>query len=263
MSKTVLITGGSSGIGFTLSKYFLKDGYRLLWVSLLAEELESSKQKLTSEFASAEIHTLSKDLSHANAAQEVINWVNEHNWQIDVLVNNAGFGTFGYIQNINMERELSMIQLNVVNLYKMTRLFMESMLEKNQGTIINISSNSSFQPTPKLTTYASTKAFVSHFSQGLQWELEQQKSAVRVMTVCPAAISDTPFKKSGNMENVKTFKGLASTTSEEVARDIWRGYQNGKTFVVTGRRMRFLYAIRGLVPKAITQFIIRKETEEN
>ena len=261
--KTVLITGGSSGIGFHVSRYFAKDGYHLLWVSLLEEELQTSKAQLESEIEGVRIDCLQKDLSKTDAASEVYDWVKENGWELDVLINNAGFGTFGYQQTIPMEREMSMINLNVINLYQMNRLFLDDMLKKDAGTIINVSSNSSFQPGPRINTYASTKAFVTHFSRGLQEELEIQKSKVRVMTVCPSAIKDTPFKETAKMEKAKTFKGLAFTTAAEVSSDIWKGFKRGKTFVVTGAKMRFFYAIRRLVPYGVQQYIVRKETEVN
>jgi uncharacterized protein len=261
MKKTVLITGGSSGIGYQMSRYFAADGFHILWVSLSLEELEKSKSALESEINGVKIDFLQKDLSKTDAANEVYQWVKEKGFELDVLVNNAGFATFGYLQNIPLERELNMINLNVVNLYQMNRLFLEDMLKKDAGTIINISSNSSFQPGARINTYASTKAFVTSFSRGLQEELEIQKSRVKVITVCPSAIRDTAFKTTAKMENVKTFNGMAYTTSKEVSADIWKGYKTGKTFIVTGAKMRFFYAIRRLVPYSLQQYLVRKETE--
>ncbi len=260
MNKTVLITGGSSGIGFEMSQYFAKDGYRILWVSLLEEELTTAKTKLTALVDGVEIHCLTKDLSKNEAAQEVFEWTQKMGG-VDVLINNAGFGTYGYTNDISMDKELTMIQLNVLNVYKMTRLFLQEMQQKNTGTIINISSNSSFQPVARMNTYASTKAFVAHFSRGLQEELALQKSKVKVMTVCPSAIVDTAFKKASGMDKVKTFNGLAYTTAEEVAKDVWYGFQKNKTFVVSGWKMRWLYAVRGLVPYRVQQYMVQKETE--
>lgn len=260
--KTVLITGGSSGIGFELSRHFAKAGYRLLWVSKPPEELKEAKKLLEAEKEHVEIHILAKDLSLPAAAQEVYDWVKQNDWRVDVLVNNAGIGTYGFLQDTSFEKELTMIQLNVLNVYKLTRLFLDSMLAQNKGTIINISSNSSLQPVPRMNTYASTKAFVKHFSQGLQEELKIQGSRVKVITVCPSAVQDTPFKTAASAAKVKTFKGLAYTTAKEVAADIWKGFTNGKTLIITGLKMRLLYAIRGLLPYALQQYLVRRETEE-
>ena len=258
--QTVLITGGSSGIGFEISRHFAKAGYNILWVSKPEKELQEAKQKLEAEIAGVMIHTLAKDLSKSQAPKEVHRWASQIA-PIDVLINNAGFGTYGYLQNITVEKEIDMISLNVLAVYKLTRLFLDDMLRQNAGTIINISSNSSFQPVPRMNTYASTKAFVRHFSRGLQEELKIQQSKVRVMTVCPAAINDTPFRKHGELDKVKTFSGLAYTTAKEVAVDVWKGFKNEKTFVVTGWKMRVLYSFIHLIPFQLQQFLVRKETE--
>ncbi|WP_109301737.1 SDR family oxidoreductase [Aquimarina sp. AU474] len=262
MSKTVLISGGSSGIGYTVSEYFAKAGYRLLWISLLEDEMKIAKSKLQEEIADSEINTLEQDLCLPNAAHKVYDWVKENNWKIDVLINNAGIGVYGHIHEIDMDQELAMINLNLINLYKMTRLFLKDMIHKNKGTIINISSNSSFQPTPKLSVYGATKAFVSHFSRSINEELKNSNSKVKVICVCPSAIRDTNFKKAGKMENLKTFSGLATTTSKEVAKDIWEGFLKGKDFIISGWKMRILYRISAIIPYKIQQFLVRQEIKE-
>lgn len=256
--KTVLVTGGSSGIGYAISLHFAKAGYQLLWVSKPKAELLQAEQQLLALFPDTTLHTLTKDLSQQGAPQAAHEWAQEYG-PVEVVINNAGFGTYGYLQDIAVERELEMLQLNVVAVYQLTRLFLDDMLKVNQGTIINISSNSSFQPVARMITYASTKAFITHFSRGLQEELALQGSKVRVLTVCPSAIKDTPFSK--DMRDVKTFTGLAYTTATEVAKDVWQAYLKGKTFLVTGKKMRFFYAIRRFVPYALQQYLTRKETE--
>ncbi|GAA4275203.1 SDR family oxidoreductase [Aquimarina gracilis] len=262
MSKTVLITGGSSGIGYSVSRYFAKNGYDLIWISLLKEEIEEAKKLLQNEISNCIINTMVQDLSKPEAAQKVYDWIAVNKWKVDVVVNNAGYGNYGFINEIDLDKELNMISLNLVNVYKMTRLFLQDMVKRNAGTIINISSNSSFQPTPKLGTYGATKAFVNHFSRSLNEELKMQGSKVKVICVCPAAIKDTNFKKTNGMEKVKTFDGLATTTAEEVAKDIWKGFTKGKSFIVSGWKMRMLYRISGLIPYKVEQFLVRRETKE-
>ena len=257
-SKTVLITGGSSGIGYEMSIHFGRAGYRLLWVSKPQDELTQAADNLKAILPEVELHLLAKDLSKPAACGEAYEWAKQIA-AIDVLINNAGFGTYGFLPTTEMEKELAMIRLNVLAVYQLTRLFLDDMMAKDAGTIINISSNSSFQPVARMITYASTKAFITNFSRGLQEELALQGSHVRVMTVCPSAITDTPFSK--DMKGVKTFTGLAYTTAAEVARDVWQGFQKGKTFQVSGYKMRFFYAIRNWVPYSLQQYLTRKETE--
>ena len=261
--KAALITGGSSGIGFEMSKYFAQDGYHILWVSLIESEMQEAKHALEKLVDGVKIDTLALDLVQPNSAQKVYDWCKENNWVIDVVINNAGFAEYGYFQNTSMGKEVAMLELNVMTLFKITKLFLQDMIARNDGTIINISSNTSFQAVPKLAAYASTKAFVSHFSRSVQEELWMQDKKVRVMAVCPAAIANTKFKSAADMQKVKTFEGLATTTAEEVAKDVWNGFKKGKTFVVSGRRMRWLYRFRNLVPDRIQQFMVRKELEES
>ena len=155
-----------------------------------------------------------------------------------------------------------MIQLNVLNVFKLTRLFLKEMLIDNAGTIINISSNTSFQPVPKMAAYAATKAFVKHYSESLTEELKTLNSNVRVMTVCPAAIKNTKFKEVANMQKVKTFEGLVATTKEEVAKDIWNGFVNGKSYVASGARLRRLNWLNTFLPHSVVQFLLRQELTE-
>ncbi len=260
--KTVLITGGSSGIGFEISKHFAKGGYTILWVSLLAEELQSAKVALQKEYATTTVEMLALDLSQSDAAQEVYDWVQSNKWSVDVLINNAGFGTYGFANDIAFEKEVTMIQLNVLNVFKMTRLFLKDMLARNAGTIINISSNTSFQPVPKMAAYAATKAFVKHYSESLTEELKALKSNVKVITVCPAAIKDTKFKDAAKMQKVKTFEGLVATTKEEVAKDVWNAFNKEKSFMASGAKLRRLMWINNLLPHSVVQFLLREELSE-
>ena len=260
MMKTVLITGGSSGIGFEMSKHFAENGFSLYWVSHDQNELEEAIQTFNQLFPKTNVRVKCVDLTQINGPRKVFNWI-ESEVIPDVVINNAGFGTYGFVDQIDIDQELNMIDLNIVALYKLTRYFLNVMMKRNSGTIINICSNSAFQPIPRMTTYAATKGFVYQFSRGLQEEMEINKSNVRVLTVCPAAISDTPFKNR-LPKNVKTFEGLVTTTAKEVAGDVWKAYVNGKSFAISGWKMRLLYKIRGLIPEGLQKILVRQETEE-
>ncbi|MEL6676346.1 MAG: SDR family NAD(P)-dependent oxidoreductase [Bacteroidota bacterium] len=257
--KTVLITGGSSGLGYGISRHFARAGFQILWVSLHQEELDTAAKKLEAEFPALVLHSLAKDLSQDGAAQAVKAWTDQQGWQVDVLINNAGFGNYGYVEEIPLDREMGLMKLNMLNLYAMSRIYLQEMKGRDQGTIINISSNSSFQPVPMMNTYASSKAFVTHFSRGLSEELRLAGSKVKVLTVCPAAIADTPFKTVNQMEKVKTFSGMAYTTVEEVSKDVWRAYRKGKSFQVSGAKMRALFFIKDLVPYRLQQWMVQRE----
>jgi hypothetical protein len=260
--QNVLITGGSSGIGFELSKYFARDGYQLLWVSKPEEELQNAKTKLLAEYPNISIHTFALDLAQEGSAQKVYNWTLDNQWQVDVLVNNAGFGNYGFLTEVSIEKELAMIQLNVATVYALTHLFLKEMKARNAGKILNISSNTSLQPVPRMATYAATKAFVKHFSESVHEELKHQKSKVTLTVVCPSAIKNTQFQHEANMDKVRTFNSLLTTTPEEVARDAYKGLQKGKKRVLTGARLRNTHWLTQLLPPSLTRFVLHRELDK-
>ena len=257
--KTILITGGSSGIGLEISKLFASNGFGICWVSLFEDEVKEAKAELLKSNPDTSIHYLIQDLSKEEGAKNVWDWVQSNNFDIDVLVNNAGFATFGMSVDIPYEKEGNMIQLNVLSVYKLTRLFLAEMRKKEKGTIINISSSTSFQPVPRMAAYAATKAFVAHYSQGLQEELREEGSKVKVITICPAGIKDTKFKVAAKMENIKTFESFTATTKAEVAKDIWLAFNKGKTFYMSGAKLRRSYWLLKLLPKALVNKLMKDE----
>jgi len=258
----VLITGGSSGIGLEISKRFAKNGYGLCWVSLYEKEIEEARIELLKEYPDTVIHHLVQDLAKEDGARAVLDWIKTDEYDVRVLVNNAGYATYGMSTDIPMEQEVNMINLNVLNLFMMTRLFLNYLNQKEKGTIINISSSTSFQPVPRMAAYAATKAFVAHYSQALQEELKEQKSKVKVITICPAAIKDTKFKIAANMDNVKTFEGLQATTKAEVADDVWKAFTKGLTYYKTGAQLRRTTWITKLLPKSIILKLMKDELSE-
>ena len=260
--NSVLITGGSSGIGLEISKRFAQKKYQICWVSLFEEEVELARKELLNEFQNTDIRHFIQDLSKEHGAQNILDWVIDNNLNIDVVINNAGFATYGMSSEIPMAKEVNMIQLNVMSVYKMTRLFLDYLKAKKKGTIISISSNTSFQPVPKMTAYAATKAFVSYYGQGLQAELKEQNSKIRILTVCPAAIKDTNFKVAAKMEKVKTFDALIATTKKEVADDVWKAFINGSTYIITGAKLRNLNWLTKILPKFILMKLMKDELSE-
>ena len=260
--KTVLITGGSSGIGLEISKRFAANGYSIYWASLIEKEVLEAKEELLSVYPDTEIAFIIQDLSKNDGAKIVFEWIASLKVELDVLINNAGYATYGMSDDIPWEREENMIQLNVLNLYKLTRFFLQDMLSRNRGIIINISSSTSFQPVPRMAAYAATKAFVAHYSQALQEELKEQNSNVKVITVCPAGIKDTKFRIAAKMERVKTFDGLQATTKTEVADDIWKGFLKGQTYIKTGKRLRRTLWLTKVLPKSILLKMMKDELSE-
>ena len=259
MSRTVLVTGGSRCIGLALSREFARRGDRLLWASLKAQEIEDGRRALLADHPDAEVEGLPIDLSAPGAPEEVAGCALSRAERIDVLVNNAGFGAYGPSKDIAFERERAMIAVNVSALHALTRAFIPVMEDAGGGWIVNIASNSAYQPAPGLAVYAATKAFVKHYSEALAAELKDAASPVRVLTVCPAAVRDTDFKTDADMAHIRTFDSIATTTAEEVARDIVRGLEEGRDFVLTGAAMRRSYLLMKLLPAPAVRWLVRRE----
>lgn len=258
--KTVLITGGSSGLGLELSKHFARDAYRLLWVSKTEAELMAGRKTLLADYPDVPLETMATDLSKEDAADAVFRW-SESIAPVDALINNAGFGTYGFLEETSEDTELAMMRLNMQMVYLLTRRFLEVMEKRGRGRIVNISSSTALQPVPRMSTYSATKSFVKQFSESLNEELQYRNSSVSVTAICPAAIGNTNFSKAASMEDVNTFSGLAAATVEEVARDTYRAFQRGQQLMVTGSRMRMVNAIRYWVPSFILKAALKKELD--
>jgi short-subunit dehydrogenase len=259
MTRTALVTGGSSGIGLALSRRLAARGYRLLWVSLDEAELAAAGEAVRAHTPDAEIETLALDLSDTSAPARVMQWA-QGLGGVDLLVNNAGFGVYGPSRDLAPEAEAKMIAVNAGALHALTRIFLKPMEDRGGGVIVNISSNSAYTPAPNLAVYAATKAFVKHYSEALTQELETAKSPVRVMTVCPSAIADTPFKTRAGMDGVRTFESFTATTAEEVAGDIIKGLDKGKRFVLTGAAMRRALLLMKILPGPALRWMTARET---
>ncbi len=240
-TPTVLITGGSLGIGFELSKLFAADNYRLLLVSKLEEELATAKKYLEDTY-NIEVITLAKDLSVPTAAKEVYAWSKTFDFEVDVLINNAGFGTGGYMMDIEIERELSMIQLNINTLYHLTRLFLKDMVARDSGKIMNLASIASFQPSPLLTTYSATKAFVFSFTMGLNYELKQQKSKVKLMALCPPP-AKTGFQAAAQLNGSKLFESFTVVSATQIAERGYKALMQGKSYIIPDKMVYLLVNI--------------------
>jgi uncharacterized protein len=187
-NKTVVITGGSTGIGAAFARYFAKNGDRLLLIARSKAKLDALSGELGGRFG-VEVRTMSEDLSQIGAATRVFQFLRELGWAIDVLVCNAGFATYGPFETQSQLELREEIDLNVSSLVELTHAFLPELIAR-RGGIIHVASTAAFQPVPYLAVYAATKAFVLSFSEAL-WA-ENRKRGVKVLALCPGA-TDTPF----------------------------------------------------------------------
>ena len=166
MSETALITGASSGIGLELAKLFAQSGRNLILVARSETKLNELRTELINKH-SVHVEVIVADLSEVDAAVKLFGEINTRKLVVDILVNNAGFGELGRFSEIETDRQLNMVRLNVVTVMHLTRLLLPEMLKRKSGGILNVASTAAFQPGPNMAVYYASKAFVLSFSEAV------------------------------------------------------------------------------------------------
>lgn len=253
--KTALITGASGGIGYELAKLFARDGYDLVLVARSESKLGQLATELKERFSTSVI-VLVKDLSKPSSPEEIFAQLQTQSVRVDVLVNNAGFGGYGLFSQTDLTMELEMMQVNMVSLTHLTKLFLKDMLAQGEGKILNLASTAAFQPGPLMAVYFATKAYVLSFSEALAEEL--RGSGVTVTALCPGPTA-TGFKKRATLEASKLFTGQVMD-SKTVAELGYRGLFNNQTVVVTGLRNQIMaFSVRFMPRDMLTQAVKRMQ----
>lgn len=235
--RTALITGASSGIGLELAHIFAKHKTNLLLVARSEGKLHQLAETLRQQH-SVSVDVLAKDLSDYKTAKEVFDHCQQKALHVDYLVNNAGFGDFGFFAESNWEKQEQMINLNITALTYLTRLFLLPMISKGYGKILNVASTAAFQPGPTMSVYYATKAYVLHFSEAIANELEG--TGVTVTALCPGA-TESGFQSAADMHESKLVKGRKLPSSKEVAEYGYRALMKGKRVAIHGT-MNYLMA---------------------
>jgi len=242
--KATLITGASSGIGETFARKLAAQGHDVLLVARSEDKLIALCNELGLNH-NVRAQYLVADLSQPDAPARLLEETRERNLEIDLLINNAGFGSMGEFGKLDLNRELNMIDLNVRSLVELTHLFLQPMLKRGSGSIINVASTASFQPVPFMATYAATKAFVLSFSEAL-WE-ENRTYGVKVMALCPG-VTETGFFDASRM---KRPPGRISQTSEQVVDVALRALKRGKSSVISGWPNRITVETERVAPRSL------------
>jgi short-subunit dehydrogenase len=209
---TALITGASGGIGLEFAKLFAQRKVNLVLIARNEKRLTEIAEKFTRSGIHVTIYP--KDLSVLKNAEEIYNDLKNKNVAIDYLVNNAGFGLHGSLTETSWQRELEMINLNMVTLTYLTKMFAADMKGKGSGNILNVASTGSFQPGPFMAVYCATKAYVLSLSEALNAELKG--SGVVVSTLCPG-VTDTGFHAIADTANTTLLKRSNHASAKEVA----------------------------------------------
>ena len=254
--KTALVTGASSGIGYELAKLFLDDGYRLVMVAQDAARLTAIAQDLAKRRAIS-VKVIAKDLALPSAPVDIVAELDRERIVVDVLVNNAGFGTYGPFADSDPDGQWRMMQVNMVALTSLTRLLLPGMLTRRAGRILNVASTAAFQPGPLMAVYYASKAYVLSFSEALANEL--RGSGVSVTVLCPGP-TRTEFQRRAGVAHATFMRGRIMD-ARSVALSGYRGLMAGKTLVIPGVRNRLLTSAVRCVPRAWATRIVRSIQE--
>jgi short-subunit dehydrogenase len=256
--KTALITGASFGIGIELAHIFAREGYNLVLVARSADKLRQLASELEKAHGTRSL-ILAADLSEPGAPAYVLDQTTRAGIQVDVLVNNAGFGQYGMFAENDLEECLRQIQLNVTTLTHLTRLYLPAMIERESGRILNVASTAAFQPGPLMAVYYATKAYVLHFSEAIANEL--QGTGVTVTCLCPGPTA-TEFQKRANIAGIRLTK-YGSMDARTVAEDGYRALMAGKPTVISGFRNWLLAQSVRFAPRRMAAAVARKLQESS
>jgi short-subunit dehydrogenase len=254
MKNTALITGASNGIGLELAKIHASKGGDLVLVARNKSKLDELKIELENQFKIT-VYTIGKDLSETNAAQDIYNETNKQNIQIDYLINNAGFGDFGMFAESDWNKELKMINLNITSLTNFTKLYLQDMVKRRSGKIMNVASTAAFQSGPTMAVYCATKAFVLSFSEAVSNEVSNK--GITITSLCPGA-TETGFQAAGGMEESELFKGKKLPAAKEVAEYGYAAMMKGKVVAIHGIMNYIMSNSIRFIPRAMVLKVSRK-----
>jgi len=251
--ETVLITGASSGIGMGLAKLFAADGSDLVLVARREDRLNELAEELKSEHG-IEVHVLPKDLSKKTSPKEIFNHLKKEKIEIDVLVNNAGFGSRGMVSELDTDLQVDMVQVNAAALTHLTSLFLPGIIERGQGGILNVGSLAGFQPGPNLAVYFATKAYVLSFTEALAEEISNPN--IKISCFAPGPVK-TEFGEKSDLENSLLFK-VSLMDLEPAVKAGYEGFRKGKTIVIPGLKQQIVPFLNRFTPRLIVRKIAKK-----
>ena len=245
MAKTALITGASGGIGYELAKIFAANQYDLILVARRTDKLQQLQTELT-EAHGGQVAVFSYDLSQPDAPLALREQVQQSQLAVDVLVNNAGVGAYAPVATSDWAKQSALLQLNMVTLTHLCRLFLPSMLERGRGKILNVASTAAFQPGPFMATYYASKSYVRSFTEALAYEL--QDTGITATVLCPGPTRGTDFQARANLD-ADFFKWLKLPEAAEVAQFGYDALGRNQVVAVHGFFNRLLVFTNRITPR--------------
>ena len=259
MKQTALITGASNGIGLELARIHAKRGGDLVLVARSQDKLNQLADELRAQYHDIQITVIAQDLAMPHAAQSVFAQTEQLDIQVDILINNAGFGGHGRFFERELAKEQQMIQLNITTLTELTHLYLQGMVARRSGKILNVSSTASFMPGPLQAVYYATKAYVTSFSQAVAEEVRE--FGISITALCPGAVA-TDFVAAGDLQGVAAWKNAKSAQS--VAKCGYQAMLDGELVAFNEGKLKFtLEWVIPLLPRKTMLKISRSVMEKS
>jgi short-subunit dehydrogenase len=245
MNETALVTGASSGIGLELARCFGADKSNLILVARSTSALETLATELRRQHQ-IEVHVITSDLALPESPPKIFEELKGRGANVDVLVNNAGFGLHGGFADLPLARQLEIVQVNVAALVALTGFFLPAMLQRGRGGILNVGSVAGFVPGPNMAVYYASKAFVQSFSEALVEEL--RGTAVSITNLCPGP-TETNFSQTARSYQTRTMQ-VSKMSAAEVAVAGYRAFREKQTVSVPGGKNKLLVHLTRILPRA-------------
>jgi len=232
MQRIALITGASTGIGYELSKLFAEDNHNLVLVARNQQRLNQIAEEFSAQFG-VSVKVIAADLADPESSKRIYGQLEKEAIRVDFLVNNAGIGLGGPFAENDLNVELDIMQVNMVSLVHLTKLFLKDMLKQRYGKILNVASTAAFQAGPMMAIYYATKAFVLSFTEAIAHELKG--TGVTVTALCPGP-TQTEFQLRANIQNTRLARlsSMGLMKAEDVAKIGYREFLKGKRLVIPG-----------------------------
>jgi hypothetical protein len=250
--KVALVTGASSGIGKVYAEELAAKGSHVILVARSRDKLAALASELSKKYG-VKAYALDSDLSKPGAAGRLAEEIAALGLNVDILINNAGFGTHGRFEELSSEREQEEIMLNVAAIVDMTHQFLPYMQQQKEGIIVNVASLAAFQPSAYMAVYSATKAFVLSFTEAL-WA-ENRRSGVRFLVLCPGATETGFFDVVGTTDAAG---GMTLASPKKVVEAGFRGVEQGRSYIIAGKVNYFAAQLNRLFTRKMTTIIMEK-----
>lgn len=256
-SRTALVTGASSGIGWELADVAARDGYDVVLTARRGERLRELADTLETTHG-VETTVIPQDLAVQDAAETLFDAVQDEGVEVHTLVNNAGIPQYGPFTETDRDAERGMMRLNMITLTELTKRFVRGMCDRGSGAVLNTASLAAFYPIPNKAVYAATKSYVLSFSRALAHELEDD--GITVTALCPGVV-ETEYANRGNVDESNTMEGMTNDP-RTVAQAGWDGLQDGDRIVLPSLFAKFGAQFTRLLPRKTVTNLGERTVEE-